>query len=180
MFKLWEHAICTRMQYEQIHSHVFLWGCWLFYVTTQHRTIDEGGCSLLPPSLYWKAPDSHQHNVLCDYYWKEALSLQRMLMIFKPNQAFIKQRGVFFFLVPLNYTELCMNLQGGGVDVDDAHSRERTTARHSEECIVEAVHERLEVCRSPTSRHTTFFPSTWGRHSPSWCSGTADNGTLQW
>lgn len=46
-----------------------------------------------------------------------------MLMIFKPNQAVIKQD--FFFLSSLNYTELCIKLCDGQVDTDHAPATHR-------------------------------------------------------
>ncbi len=55
--------------------------------------------------------------------------------------------------MPLKYTELCMNLQGG-----DIHTRGSILQPDTEECVVKAVHERVRVLRP--LHHTILFPST--------------------
>lgn len=111
--------------------------------------------STLPPplpSLYWKAPDSHQHNVLCDNYRGEkSTKSPKNANNFKPNQPLIKQRGFFFS----NTFELHMNLQLGEVDHMLTPEGVHYSQGHYEECAW--VSEGLKIL---------FFPAREGDAAP--------------
>lgn len=103
----------------------------------------------LPPPHWphWEAPDSQQHNVLCDNYrgGKKSTKSQKNASDFKPNQPLMKHRGLFPRL-PLNCSRFLQTGWGGGV----------------------SMQKWVRVSNTPPSCITSprlVFPSTWGRRS---------------